>query len=102
MAKNKSRIKAKEKKGITTVKIGMKHAMMSYDEAKKKNKEANFITYMIAKVGSEIVYEASTSQFLSKNPFIQFKFKGSNKGKKVVFTWTDLKGDSRTDKKKIK
>jgi sulfur-oxidizing protein SoxZ len=96
------RIKAKEKKGITTVKVMAKHPMMSYDEAKKKKKEANFITYMDAKVGSEVVYEVSTSQFLSKNPYMKFKFKGSNKGKKLVMTWHDLKGKSKTGSKKIK
>jgi sulfur-oxidizing protein SoxZ len=101
MAK-KSRIKAKEKKGITTAKVMAKHAMLSYDEAKRKKTEANFITSMIAKVDGVIVYEASTSQFLSKNPFVQFKFKGANKGKELEFTWTDKKGDTRTDKKKIK
>jgi sulfur-oxidizing protein SoxZ len=96
------RIKAKEKKGITTVKVMAKHPMMSYDEAKKKKKEANFITYMDAKVDSEVVYEVSTSQFLSKNPYMKFKFKGENKGKKLVITWTDLKGKSKTGSKKIK
>ena len=101
MAK-KTRIKAKEKKGITTVKAMAKHAMLSYDEAKRKKVEANFITSMIAKVDNEIVYEISSSQFLSRNPFVQFKFKGSNKGKELVFTWIDKKGDTRTDKKKIK
>ncbi|PIF03944.1 MAG: thiosulfate oxidation carrier complex protein SoxZ [Arcobacter sp.] len=101
MAK-KSRIKAKEKKGITTVKAMAKHAMLSYDEAKRKKTEANFITSMIAKVDGEIVYEVSTSQFLSKDPFVQFKFKGANKGKMLEFTWTDLKGTTQTDKKKIK
>jgi len=101
MAK-KSRIKAKEKKGITTAKVMANHAMLSYDEAKRKKVEANFITSMIATVDGVIVYEASTSQFLSKNPFVQFKFKGANKGKELVFTWTDKKGNTRTDKKKIK
>ena len=101
MAK-KSRIKAKEKKGITTAKVMANHAMMSYDEAKKKGKKANFIVSMKATVDGETVYEVSTSQFLSKNPFVQFKFKGANKGKQLVFTWTDLLGNTRTDKKKIK
>ena len=101
MAK-KSRINVKEKKGITTAKVMAKHAMLSYDEAKRAKKEVNFITSMMAKVDGKIVYEASTSQFLSKNPFVQFKFKGDNKGKMLEFTWTDLKGDTRTDKKKIK
>ena len=102
MAKSGIKIKAKEKKGITTVKIMAKHAMMSYDEAKKKKTSANFITRMVATVDGGIVYEASTSQFLSKNPFIQFKFAGANKGKKLVFTWTDLSGKTVTDSKKIK
>ena len=101
MAK-KSRIKVKEKKGVTTAKIMANHAMLSYDEAKKKKVEANFITYMVAKVDGQIVYEVSSSQFLSKNPFIQFSFTGENKGKSLEFTWTDLKGNSQTDKKKIK
>jgi len=96
------RIKAKEKKGITTVKVMAKHPMMSYDEAKKKKKEANFIINMNAKVDSQIVYEVSTSQFLSKNPYMKFKFKGENKGKKLVMTWTDLKGKSKSGSKKIK
>jgi len=96
------RIKAKEKKGITTVKVMAKHPMMSYDEAKKKKKEANFIVNMNAKVDSEVVYEVSTSQFLSKNPYMKFKFKGENKGKKLVMTWTDLKGKSKSGSKKIK
>ena len=96
------RIKAKEKKGITTVKVMAKHPMMSYDEAKKKKKEANFIINMGAKVDSEVVYEVSTSQFLSKNPYMKFKFKGDNKGKKLVMTWTDLKGKSKSGSKKIK
>ncbi|MGK0256395.1 MAG: sulfur-oxidizing protein SoxZ [Arcobacteraceae bacterium] len=101
MAQN-SRMKAKEKKGITTAKVMAKHAMLSYAEAKTKKVEANFITSMIAKVGNEIVYEVSTTQFLSKNPFVQFEFKGANKGKKLEFTWTDLKGNTQTDTTKIK
>ena len=101
MAK-KTRIKAKEKKGVTTVKAMASHAMLSYAEAKSQKKEANFITRIVATVDGAIVYEVSTSQFLSKNPFVQFQFKGQNKGKELVFTWTDLKGNTQTDKKKIK
>ncbi len=97
----KSKIKAKSKKGIVTAKVMAKHAMLSYDEAAKKKKAANFITYMVAKVGGTIVYEASTSQFLSKNPFVKFKFKG-NKGDKLTFEWKDLSGATRSDTKKIK
>lgn len=105
MAK-KSRIKAKLKKGIVTVKVLANHEMLSYVEAKRAKKEVNFITSMVAKINDNIVFEASTSQFLSKNPYIKFKVNaetlGIKKGDKVEFTWTDLKGAVRTDSKKIK
>ncbi len=101
MAK-KTRIKAKLKKDIITVKAMASHAMMSYQEAKKAKKDANFITYLVAKVNDKIVYEVSTSQFLSKNPYIKFKFKGAAKGDKVVITWSDLKGETQVSTGKIK
>lgn len=100
MAK-KTRIKAKAKKGIVTVKAMANHEMLSYQEAQKAKKEVNFITSIIATVNGQTVYEVSTSQFLSKNPYVKFKFKGE-KGDQLVFTWTDLKGNTRTDKAKIK
>jgi len=96
------RIKAKEKKGITTVKVMAKHPMISYAEAKKKKTKANFMTSMIGKVGADTVFEVSTSSQLSKNPYMKFKFKGENKGKKIEMTWTDLSGASKSKSKKIK
>lgn len=105
MAK-KTRIKAKLKKGVVTVKALANHAMLSYQEAERAKKEANFITYVVAKVNDTVVYEVSTSQFLSKNPYMKFQFKadavGAKKGDKIEFTWTDLKGDTNTSKGKIK
>ncbi|WP_122894055.1 thiosulfate oxidation carrier complex protein SoxZ [Arcobacter peruensis] len=101
MAK-KTRIKAKLKKGIVTVKALASHAMLSYQEAEKAKKEVNFITYLTAKVNDKIVFEVSTSQFLSKNPYLKFQFKGAEKGEKVVITWTDLKGETQTSSAKIK
>jgi len=34
---------------------------------------------------------------VSKDPFLNFKFKGGNKGDKVSVTWTDNHNDTRTD-----
>ena len=105
MAK-KTRIKAKLKKGIVTVKAMANHAMMSHQEAKRAKKDFNWITYLTATANGKIVYEVSTSQFLSKNPYIKFKFKadavGVKKGDKVTIAWTDLKGGSQTSTGKIK
>ena len=75
-----TKIKAKAKDGIVEVKALATHAMLSYQEAERAKKEVNFITYVVAKVGDKVVYEASTSQFLSKDPYLKFSFKGANVG----------------------
>jgi sulfur-oxidizing protein SoxZ len=97
----KMRIKAKEKNGVVTVKAMIKHEMLSYDQAAKKGKKANFITYVIAKVDGKPVFEMSSSQFLSKDPYLKFQFKGQ-KGQEIEMHAEDLSGDKRTDKKKVK
>ncbi|PHS34705.1 MAG: thiosulfate oxidation carrier complex protein SoxZ [Sulfurovum sp.] len=96
------KIKAKLKGDIVNVKVMAKHNMLTYDQAKKKGVDANFITHFSAKVGDKVVYDVSTSQFLSKNPMFKFKFRGAAKGEKVVITWVDLKGNTVTEEKKIK
>ena len=100
------RIKAKIKNGVVDVKAMAKHEMMTYDIAEKKTgsrDNANFIVHIDAKVGDKVVLDASTSQFLSKNPIFKFKFKGDfKKGDELVMTWVDLKGKSVTSKEVIK
>ena len=98
---NKTRIKAKAKKGIVTVQAMAKHPMISGVEAKKLGKKKNFITHMQAEVNGKIVYEVSTSQFLSKNPYIKFKYKGE-KGDKITISWVDLLGNKQVSKGKVK
>jgi len=98
------KIKAKVKDGVLKVKVQAKHEMMTYNLAKKKGVEANFITHMIAKVGTRIVYDVSTSQFLSKNPIFKFQAKadGIKNGDLISITWTDKSGASVTEDKKVK
>ena len=99
------KVKAKIKGGIVKVKAIAKHDMTTYDQAAKKtgNKEnANFITRITASVNGKLVYEVSTSQFLSQNPIFKFQFKGAVKGDKLEVTWTDRKGNTKTDTTKIK
>lgn len=97
-----TKIKAKFKDGIVEVKALATHPMLSYQEAERAKKEANFITYVIAKVGDKVVYEASTSQFLSKDPYMKFSFKGAAVGDTIELTWKDLKGNTDTSSEKIK
>ena len=95
------KLKAKEKNGIVKAKVLMKHDMTTYNQAKKKGIKANFITHVTASVDGKIVYEVSTSQFLSKNPILKYKFRGK-KGQKLTMTWVDLLGNTKTTTKKIK
>jgi len=97
----KMKIKAKEKAGTVKAKVSISHSMLTYDQAKKKGIEANFITHITATVGDKVVYDASTSQFLSKNPLIKFAFAGK-KGDELKITYTQLKGETFFATKAIK
>ena len=99
--KVKMKIKAKEKNGLVKAKVAISHDMLTYDQAKRKNKEVNFITHITATVGETVVYDVSTSQFLSKNPLIKFQFTGK-KGDELKITYTQLKGEQFFATKKIK
>jgi len=100
------KIKARIKKGNVEVKAIIKHANTTYDQAQQKTgdrENANFITHITASVKDQIVFEGSTSQFLAKNTIFKFAFNGiGEKGDYVTITWRDRKGNTTTDKKKIK
>jgi sulfur-oxidizing protein SoxZ len=96
------RIKAKRKKGITVVKFMAKHIMLSLAEAKKRGKVGNYITYIVATNNEEIVFEVNTSQSLSKDPYLMFKYRGGNKGDKLKIVWKDLLGNEKIGEVKLK
>jgi len=101
------KVKAKLKNGVVKVKMMAKHAMSTYNQAEKKTgdrENANFITHLSGTVNDKVVIDISTSQFLSKNPIFQFKFKGDEfkSGDEFSMTWVDRKGKTKTKKVKIK
>jgi sulfur-oxidizing protein SoxZ len=99
----KARIKAKAKKGIVTVKMMAKHPQLSNQEAKRAKKDPDWITHIIASIEGKTVFEVSSSQFLSKNPYFKFKFNDNDyKGKKMDITMATLLGEKKTYKGKIK
>ena len=96
---NPMKIRAAYKDGVTEVKALMNHEMET-----GQRKDANgaivpawFITELVAKHGDKVVLAAEFGSSVSKNPYLAFKFKGGAKGEKVVVSWKDNKGDSRTD-----
>lgn len=99
------RLKIKAKKqpnGVVKVKLSIKHDMLTPKQAKSQNKSVNFITHIYGIVNNRVVYDASTSQFLSTNPLIKFQFKGAQKGDKLTIICEQLKGQPFGGSKKIK
>ncbi|AWW44451.1 thiosulfate oxidation carrier complex protein SoxZ [Polynucleobacter paneuropaeus] len=92
------RIRATEKDGIVDVKILMKHDMESGQrkDASGKLIPAWFINMLNVKAQGKDVFNAEFGPGVSKDPFLNFKYKGS-KGDKLVVNWIDTKGDKRTD-----
>jgi len=92
------RIRAAEKDGIVDVKILMKHDMESGQrkDASGKLIPAWFINMLNVKAQGKDVFNAEFGPGVSKDPFLNFKYKGS-KGDKLVVSWIDTKGDKRTD-----
>jgi sulfur-oxidizing protein SoxZ len=101
MAK-KMKIKAKEKDGIVKVKAMFTSLMADKEEAEKKKVEVDYIAYVLAKVNDKVVFEATTSGFMSENPLMKFEFTGAKKGDTLEFTLTDNHGKTQTGSKKIK
>ena len=58
---------------------------------------AHFIQHVVARHNDRTVLEAEWGPAVSKNPYLQFQFKGGRPGDKLTIVWTDNKGDSRTD-----
>lgn len=99
------KVKAKLKNGVVKVKAMAKHKMTTYNQAEKQTgdrENADFITHVQATLNGEVVFESSTSQFLSKNPIFKYQFKGGAKGDKIEMNWTSRLGKTGKGKGKIK
>ena len=83
----------------TEVKVLMSHEMETGQrkDAQGKTIPARHIQSVAATWNGKTVLTAEWGPAVSKNPFLSFKFKGGAKGDKVQITWTDNKGEKRTD-----
>lgn len=92
------RVRAAESGGVVDVKILMKHDMESglRKDASGKAVPAWFIKTLNVKAQGKDVLNAEFGTAVSKDPFLNFKYKGA-KGDKIVVSWVDSKGDTRTD-----
>ena len=93
------KIRAKaEPGGLVDVKVLFNHEMETGQRKDSSGKviPAHFIQNVSATYQGRTVLSAQWGPAVSKNPFLNFKFKGA-KGEKVQITWVDNKGDTRTD-----
>jgi sulfur-oxidizing protein SoxZ len=97
------RVRAQENGGVVDVKVLMKHDMETGQRKDPSGKTipAHHITTLIATCKGKQVFEAQFGPAVSKDPFLNFKFKGGAKGDTVSITWVDNKNDKRTDEAKI-
>lgn len=93
------KIRATTKDGVTEVKALMSHPM---ETGQRKDSSgatvpAHYITEVAALHNDKLVLSAHWGPAVSQNPFLNFRFKGGAAGDKVVVSWKDSKGESRSD-----
>jgi len=96
---NPMKIRASSKGGVTEIKVLMNHEM---ETGFRKDADGNivpawFIREVVAKLNGTVVMQAEWGPSVSKNPYLAFKIKGGKAGDKVAISWTDSKGDTRSD-----
>jgi sulfur-oxidizing protein SoxZ len=93
------RIRAQAQADKTTVRVLVSHEMESGQrkDAAGKTVPAWFIQMINARWNGKTVMSAQWGTAVSKNPFVQFSFKGGKAGDKIAVSWTDNRGDQRTD-----
>lgn len=97
------RIRANMVDGKVEVKVLMAHEMETGQ--RKDSKGATIPAWYIQSVSAvhngKTVLDAQWGPAVSKNPFLSFRFSGGKPGDKVTVTWTDNKGEKRTDEATI-
>jgi sulfur-oxidizing protein SoxZ len=93
------RIRAQAQGDKTTVRVLMQHEMETGQRRDSAGKTipAWYIQEVSATLNGKKVLAAEWGPSISKNPFMQFVVKGAKAGDKIAVTWTDNKGDKRTD-----
>ena len=100
---DRMRIRVAQRDGVTNVRVLMSHEMETGQrkDAAGKIVPAHYIRSVTATHQGKVVLSAQWGPAVSKNPYLEFSFKGGQKGDKIVVTWEDNKGDKRSDEATI-
>ena len=93
------RIRAQMQAGGAVVRVLMSHEMETGQrkDAAGKTIPAWHITEVVAALNGKTVMTAQWGTAIAKNPFTEFVVKGAKSGDKISISWTDNRGDTRTD-----
>ena len=97
------KIRATAQGDVTDVRVLMAHPMET-GQRKQAGKVVplHFIQSITAQLNGKTVFSADISQAISRNPVFAFKVKGAKAGDKIVITWKDNKGETRTDETTVR
>jgi sulfur-oxidizing protein SoxZ len=97
------KIRATLQGDVADVRVLMAHPMETGQRKDPSGKEIpmHFIQTITAQLNGKPVFAADVSQAVSRNPVFAFKVKGAKAGDKITITWTDNKGEKRTDEAAI-
>ena len=98
-----SRIRAQVQGDKTVVRALLAHEMESGQRKDDAGRTipAWFIQSVQATHNGRVVLSAQWGTAVSKNPFVQFSFKGGKPGDKIAIAWVDNRGERRTDEATI-
>jgi sulfur-oxidizing protein SoxZ len=93
------KIRARLDGDVADVRVLMAHPMETGQrkDAAGSVVPLHFIQTITAQLNGKPVFQADVSQAISRNPVFGFKVKGAKTGDKLTISWTDNKGDKRTD-----
>jgi sulfur-oxidizing protein SoxZ len=97
------RIRATLQGDVADVRILMRHPMETGQRKNPKGEliPVHFIQSVVVTHNGKTVFDAQWSQAISRDPFLGLRIKGAKAGDKVSVTWTDNKGDKRTDEASV-
>lgn len=97
------RIRATATADRVDVKILMAHPMETGQRKGPDGKSvpAHYIDQVHVRCKERVVLSAEWGPAVSKNPYLAFRFGGASKGDVLTVTWTDNKGETRTDEATI-
>jgi len=97
------KIRATLQGDVADVRVLMAHPMET-GQRKQAGKAVplHFIQNITAQLNGKTVFSADISQAISRNPVFAFKVKGAKAGDRIVITWKDNKGETRTDETTVR